>query len=123
MADQPQTPQTIGYDESEFEWENIHEESPDQIVFDTPGDKVIAQYLGWETIEFDDNKGEHREFVQHKLRLPDGPAVLNGGYELDDTLCKLDGLPRTVRITLVKFVDTGQASPMKSYRVDVAPAK
>lgn len=108
---------SFGYDASDFEWENVHEESPDQVTLDTIGDEFIAEYLGWEDIEFDNNKGEHQEFRQHKFRTPNGPAIINGGYELDECLCKLD-TPIMVRIKLIKFVDTGQASKMKSYRID-----
>jgi hypothetical protein len=113
------SPTIIGFDESQFVWENVKEEAPDQITFDTPDDVLIAEYKGMDRITFTDRNGEEKEFWQLRFRLPTGPAVVNGGYELVTTFKDIPEGSMT-RTQLVKLVDTGQASPMKSYRVDVA---
>lgn len=118
-VDTVESPQVVGYDATGVEWENIKEESPDQITLDVLGDTLIAIYKGTDIIEFENNKGEAQSFKQHRLRLPSGPAVINGSYELDAIFEKMP-VDSMFRLQLLKLVDTGQQSPMKSYRVDVA---
>lgn len=118
--------QVVGYTDQEFEWDLVKEESPDQITFDTIGDTLIALYQGMDLITFTEKKKdgteEDREFWQLRFRLPTGPAVVNGGYELVEAY--KDVAPNTMtRTQLVKFVDVGQQSPMKSYRIDQAKPK
>jgi hypothetical protein len=114
----------VGYDPSAFEWDLQHEESPDQIVFDTLGDEFTGLLLGSEVIDFTRTvKGEEvaDNFTQWRFRGPDGIIVLNGGYELNKELQKIE--PNTmVRIKLMKLVDVGQNDPMKSYRIWTARA-
>jgi hypothetical protein len=109
----------VGYDPAAFEWDLVHEESPDQIVFDTIGDEYTGLYLGSEVITFTKQvKGEDvdQEFTQHRFRDPGGITVVNGGYELNSELSKIE--PNTMlRIRLMKLVDVGQNDPMKSYRI------
>ena len=113
--------QVVGYDESQFEWETAHVEAGQQITFDTIGDTLIAEYLGQETVEFVDSHGETQQFVQLKFQVPgmDGPAYVNAGYDLAKAYEKIPNNSIT-RTQLRKLVDVDQASPMKSYRVDVA---
>jgi hypothetical protein len=115
-------PQTVGYSGEDFEWENIHEEAPDQLVFDTLGDTYIGEYLGMDLIEFEDRAGQPQEFWQLRFRDGNGVKVLNAGYELRETYKEIPTGTIT-RTQLMKFVDVGQQSPMKSYRVDRAKAK
>ena len=108
----------VGYDPTAYEWDIVHEESPDQIVFDTIGDEYVGLYLGAEVIEFESkkNKNEVETFTQHRFRDPGGITVINGGYELNAELAKI--APDTMlRIRLMKLVDVGQNDPMKSYRI------
>lgn len=111
----------VGYDPNAFQWEIAHEESPDQIVFDTIGDEYVGLYLGQETIEFADKRsGEAKEFVQLRFRDPVGLRVINAGYDLLQAFAKI--APGTMcRVVLMKLVDVGQNDPMKSYRVWTAP--
>jgi len=115
-------PDTVGYSADEFEFETVHTEAPDQIVFDTIGDTYIGKYLGQEVIEFETKKGTTESFTQLKFLDPQGGKVLNAGYDL---LQAFKGIQEQsiVRIQLMKFVDVDQESPMKSYRVDVAKAR
>lgn len=112
-----------GYDESDFQWSNVHEEAPDQVLFENIGDKFVGLYLGSEVIEFEDSKGDHQEFTQLKFRIPAGPVVINAGYELREAF-KSIAPESMVRIELIKFVKIrNQQSPMSSFRVDVAQAR
>jgi hypothetical protein len=106
----------VGYDPSAFEWDLVHEESPDQIVFDTVGDEYTGLYLGSEVIGFEDKKGDHQEFTQHRFRDPGGITVINGGYELNAELAKIPA-DTMIKVRLMKLVDVGQNDPMKSYRI------
>jgi hypothetical protein len=119
-------PVTVGFDDTQFEWTNVHVESPDQITFDTIGDTLVAVYLGQSVIkwtEVDKKTLEEipREFTQLRFMLPgDNPAVVNAGYDL---LQAYKDVPEghLTRTQYLKDVDVDQQSPMKSYRVDVGP--
>lgn len=132
--------QSAGYDETQFEWDNVHEEAPDQLLFTTIGDKYVGEYRGHELI-VPDPATPDEWFVQLKWHDQDGSKVCNAGYELRTAYVELvpdpagmaldkDGHAFTVRdiiapgsvtrTELIKLVDVKQATPMKSYRVDVA---
>jgi hypothetical protein len=113
--------QMAGYDPAAFEWDLQHEESPDQIVFNKEGDEYTGLKLGHELIEFEDSRGDHQEFTQWRFRDPGGITVINGGYELNTELSKIPD-DTMCRIRLMKLVDVGQQSPMKSYRIWTARA-
>ena len=115
-------PVTVGFDDTQFEWTNVHVESPDQITFDTIGDTLVAVYLGMSVITYLDKKtGAEEKFTQLRFMLPgDNPAVVNAGYDL---LQAYKDVPEghLTRTQYLKDVDVDQQSPMKSYRVDVGP--
>lgn len=114
---------SAGLDPTEFEWETVHEEAADQIVFDTLGDAYTGEYLGSELISFTDKKGEEQSFTQLKFRDKEGLKGINAGYELRKAF---DGIPQgaIVRVVYIKNVPiTGQESPMKSFRVDTAKSR
>lgn len=123
----------VGYDPSEFEWTTVHTESPDQVVFDAIGDTLVGVYAGHEIIYPDPVKDPGKWFVQLRWTIPGGSVFANAGYELRNAYTKTtydsEGLPTVVdkvpvgaitRTELMKFIDVDQASPMKSFRVDVA---
>lgn len=124
----------IGYaDSSEWQWETVHVEAADQLVFDTPGDLYIGIYAGHEIIYPDPEKHPEEWFVQLKWTDPQGAKFTNAGYELrnayTETTYNDEGRPTVTdkipvgtmtRNELMKLVDVDQASPMKSFRVDVA---
>ena len=129
--------QTYGYDASEFEWENVHEEAADQLVFDTEGDTYIGEYQGHEIIH-DTNKTPPMDwFVKLMWRDPEGLKFTNAGYELQTAYVKVttddagnpvnseDIIPpgTITRNVLVKKVNVKKASPMKSFRVDTAKSR
>src|SRR5271165_3186600 len=83
-----ENPSAVGYDDTQFEWENVHEEAPDQIIFTVIGDTYTGLYQGSEVITFDD-KGEEKSFTQLKFRDTDGLKVINAGYELGEAFAKI----------------------------------
>lgn len=125
-------PGVVGFNEEDYVWENVHEEAPDQLVFDTIGDKYIGKYEGHDVI-YPEAADPSKWFIQLRWRDNDGLKVTNAGYELrsayvdigeddDGKLVTTDRIPpgTVTRNELVKLVNVDQASPMKSYRVDVA---
>jgi hypothetical protein len=125
--------QTVGYDPSEFEWETIHVEAPDQVEFTEIGDKLIGRYAGHEVIYPDPAKKPEEFFIQLRWTIPTGSVFVNAGYELrniyTETTYDSEGRPSvtdkvalgTMTVNeLKKFVDVDQNDPMKSYRVDIA---
>lgn len=129
----------IGYaDSPDFQWDTVHTEAGDQLVFDTVGDLYIGIYAGHEIIYPDVNNPDpdkaKKWFVQLKWTDPEGAKFTNAGYELrsayTSTVYADDGTPvvtdkiaigSMTRNELKKLVDVDQASEMKSFRVDVAP--
>jgi hypothetical protein len=129
---------SVGYDDSpEYQWETVHTETGDQLVFDTVGDLYIGVYAGHEIIYPDPNNPDpdkaRKWFIQLKWTDPDGAKFTNAGYELRaayiDTiidpageLIVTDKIPigSMTRNELKKLVDVDQQSEMKSFRVDVA---
>jgi hypothetical protein len=119
----------------EIQWEIVHEESPDRILFEEEGDWIAGTFVAgsWITPPPVPNKsGELEEqdpFLQltfrnvltsagDKLRL----AVTNAGYALRTAYEEGVMSEGTLtRITLVKLTPIeGQQSPMKDIRVEVA---
>lgn len=129
----------VGYSPAEleamgdFQWETVHTESPDQVVFDEVGDLLVGTYAGHEIIYPDPEKSPFDWFVQLRWTIPTGAVFTNAGYELRNafttTVYDNEGRPTVTdkidpgsitRVELMKFVDVDQASEMKSFRVDVA---
>jgi hypothetical protein len=117
--------QVIGYDASQFDWETVHTEAPNQIHMEHVGDTLVAEYLGQEEIRWTPTTGKdagvEQSFIQLKFRINDTHYVLNAGYDLLKAYENVP--PKTITRTELKtLVDVGQQSPMKSYRVDQARA-
>lgn len=127
----------IGYADDGYQWDTVHTEAGDQLVFDTVGDLYIGLYAGHEIIYPDPNNPDpdkaKKWFVQLKWTDPEGAKFTNAGYELrtayTETTYGADGQPivtdkiaigSMTRNELKKLVDVDQASEMKSFRVDVA---
>jgi hypothetical protein len=119
---------SIGYDESGFTFETVHDEAGDKLEFEEVGDQYIGEYLGKSIITFtkqDPDTGELRDesFLQLRFKDPGGPKVINAGYELEKFFTGPDE-PKTgsiVRILLANKVDMGKGkNPMLSHRIDAA---
>jgi hypothetical protein len=117
-------PTTIGLDASAFEFKTIHEEAARQLDLTVPGDTYVGQYIESEWIDPMDPKRPDERFLQARFRDPDGVSAINCGYELRTTFDPAGDTPPVpgaiYRIELRRFVDVGQQSAMKSYRIDVA---
>ena len=122
-ANTVEDPGYVGLDDAEFEWETIHVEVPDQVQFTVEGDKFTGVYDGSEEIDPKDEKDPDKRFTQLQFHVDydrdTTHYVINAGYELKLAFEQI-APGSTVRITLMKLVDVKQASPMKSFRVDVA---
>lgn len=103
-------------DWNSVQWDTVAQEAGTRIVFDTIGDSFIGRYNGYRTVETAD--GEN--FKVLTWTGTDGePYETNAGYSLEQAFEDL--APGVItRVTYVKDVPTGQASPMKSFRVEVA---
>lgn len=109
----------------EYEWDNVVEESPTQIQFESPGEFIVGEYVKTETIPFVD-KTEEKEFQQIMLRglgigdLEKGTLYgINCGYKLRKASEQLEP-GKVIKVTYVKDVDTGAQQPMKDFKIDVA---
>jgi hypothetical protein len=134
VAEMEDAAQAVGYaDSGEYQWETVHVEAADQLVFDTLGDKYIGVYAGHEIIYPEPDKNPDKWFVKLNWTDPDGAKFTNAGYELrnayTETTYDSEGRPVVTdkipvgsftRNELMKLVNVDQASEMKSFRVDVA---
>jgi hypothetical protein len=97
-------------------WETVsREREPEiRITFDVIGDQFTGKYLGTRTIPTD--TGSYTQY-----RFQDGADFyfINPLASLRDAMSRVRA-GRMVRITYVSDMDTGQASPMKIFKVDVA---
>lgn len=121
---------SIGYDASEFDFERVHDEAGDKLVFEEVGDTYIGEYLGQDIITFtrpDEKTGEPVEesFLQVRFMDPSGPKVLNAGYELEKFFTETPPAKHSiVRLVLANKVDMGKGkNPMTSFAIDVATPK
>lgn len=130
-----ETTAPVGYDENQFEWETVHEEAPDQLQFTDVGDTYVGEYKGHDLI-FPQPDDHSEWFIQLKWRDPAGLKTTNAGYELQSTFTEVkfgengdpivtDIIPpgTVTRLRLMKLVDIGQPSLMKSFRVDSAKSR
>lgn len=99
------------------EWETIDRGAPLKFTFDKIGDHLVGVYEGMEQIT-NPNNGDI--FDQALFTDDEGDLVaISPGYQLKVTLATITPGTR-VRITYRADVDTGQASPMKSFTVEKA---
>ena len=108
----------IGFDEvpDDAEWETVEQESGQKLEFDSPGDVFIGTFVEIALIEPENGES----FEQHRFRDSQGTLwTINGGFKLKRALSGV-APGSLVRLTYIGDVDTGQPSPMKDYRVDVA---
>lgn len=142
-VDTTEATEIVGYGADGYEWETVHTEAPDQILFENPGDCYIGLYIGWSLIYVDpDNPKPEKAnqwFVQLHFTDPGGAKVINAGYDLRRAYLEQTNIRETAQDSSVrpdfkeiippqsmtrnlyaKDVDVDQNDPMKSFRVDVA---
>lgn len=109
--------------QTEPQWVTVssdQEQEETKIVFDTIGDQFIGKFLGTRTIEPSDPS--ERPYVQARFEGTDGEVYFtNLGYSLRKGLRDVRA-GHMVRVTYSDDLDTGQASPMKVFKVEVSKA-
>jgi hypothetical protein len=107
-------------------WGLVHDEAPDQLKFEEIGEEYVLIYVGQEEIfppatprQIEKNE-DPGSFIQLHFRCLGKPIVSNAGYELRMAFADVPACT-WVRLKYVKNVDTGEASPMKSFKVWQGP--
>jgi hypothetical protein len=88
-----------------------------KIVFDTIGDVFMGRYLGMR--EVPSNEGS---FKQARFEFEDDIYFVNANHSLREGLSTVR-LGTVTRITYTDDLDTGQAQPMRVFKVETARAK
>lgn len=119
-----ETESNVDFIGTEDEWETVAEESGEKMKFETVGDEFIGTYEGLtHIVPKKEGTTEEDEFDQLLFRDGNGKLyALNAGYKLLEAFTG-ENAPATgsrVKLTYVGNVDTGQPSPMKDFRVQVA---
>lgn len=109
-----------------IEWRTVNEETSGEetkIIFNVIGDEFVGVYLGLREVAGRDEWGNPAPaYSQARFSDPSNPSDVyftNCGYSLRNGL-KDVRKGSLVRITWTSEQDTGQASPMRVFRVDVA---
>jgi hypothetical protein len=89
-------------------------EPENKIIFEVIGDSFTGTYLGMRKMENADGN-----YQQARFEKSDGIYFVNVNYSLREGLKTVRTGSKT-RITYVEDLDTGQASPMRVYTVEVA---
>jgi hypothetical protein len=85
-----------------------------KIVFDTIGDSFTGTYLGSRTMDNQDGS-----YIQYRFEKDNEIYFVNANYNLRQGF-KTVRAGSKVRITYTDDLDTGQASPMRCFKVEVA---
>lgn len=85
-----------------------------KIVFDTFGDTFTGTYLGMRSITNDQGS-----YQQARFQTDDGIFFTNANYSLKEGL-KSVRTGTITRVTFVNDLDTGQASPMRIFTIEVS---
>jgi hypothetical protein len=100
------------------QWTTVSEDTEEEIkiIFDTIGDEFIGTYLGTRTLTNNDE-----QYVQFRFRGSDNGETYftNGSHSLRQGMSTVRP-GQLCKITYAKDIDTGQESPMRSFRVEVA---
>lgn len=114
----------VAPDENDDElWDNVVEESPSRVIFDTVGDRFSGLYVGEE--EIDPGTGDNDIFTLYLFRKNGELFAINKSYKLAQAMDKIEPGSH-VRITYVKDIATNRrdeygnaVNPLKDFRVDV----
>lgn len=113
-----ETPTESGVDfiPDDQDWETVEEESGQKLAFNNPGEQFVGVYVGTETIHPENGDS----FDQQRFRDDAGTLyAINGGHKLRSAFEGVES-GAICRITYMGEIDTGQPSPMKDYRVEIA---
>lgn len=101
------------------QWKTVSEEGSEEetkIVFDSMGDSFVGKFLG--TRQIDNADGN---YTQARFEANGEVYFTNLGYSLRRGLSNVR-VGSLVRVTWTDEQDTGQASPMRIFRVEVGSA-
>lgn len=93
-------------------WEDVDSEA--QIVFDTIGDRFVGTFVGW-------SESESKGIPQAHFVNDEGKFFVNCGWSLKQQL-KDVAKGTLCRLIYVADQDTGQASPMMIFKVQIKRA-
>lgn len=115
MAKDTATEDPVTFLPDDSEWETVVEESGEKYVWENVGQQFIGTYREQRTISAEG----YEPFDQQVFDVDGKVVTMNGGYKLREAFADI---PKgsLVRITYVGDIDTGQPSPMKDFRVEVA---
>lgn len=109
----------------EMTWSTVADGTADtaeetKIVFDSVGDEFTGLYLGMRLVEPSDGSSPYKQARFQGMPETDAAAELyftNANHSLREGLKDVrKGTP--VRLTFTDEIDTGQASPMKVFRIE-----
>jgi hypothetical protein len=105
---------------AEYEWSTVSQDDVNEtkISFDFIGDEFIGTYLGTRS-----QQNDNGSYTQLRFRGEDGEVYFtNANYSLSEGMRQVRP-NNLVRLTYVADKDTGQPTPMRIFRVDVARPK
>lgn len=105
-----------------FEWTTVSDaEAAEEtkIVFEDIGDEFIGEFLGFRELQ-DQASGQH--YVQARFRVEEDIYFTRANHSMKNGLNSVR-VGQTVRIVYASDIDTGQASPMRGFTVQVGRAK
>lgn len=106
----------------EMTWKTVSDpaqtDEETKIVFDTIGDEFIGTYLGMREVD----GGENGKYKQARFKANDELYFVNANYSLRQGL-KDVRIGSLARIEFTSEQDTGQASPMRVFTVQVGTRK
>lgn len=110
------TPEEQALEADAREWREVSEEDVAEVkfTFDAVGDQFIGVYTGLRVIE-----NENGKFTQFRFTRDGEHYFINAGWNLIQGMRQVREGQR-VRITWISERDTGAATPMRVFRVDVA---
>lgn len=106
--------------QSQPEWVTVSEDEVDELkfTFDLIGEALTGEFLGTRTLNNPDGP-----YTQYRYESSDGQVwFVNGNYSLQQGMQNVR-IGSLCRITYVADKDTGQATPMRIFSVEVARRK
>lgn len=106
----------------EFEWTTVSDaeaQEETKIVFEDIGDEFVGEFLGFRQLQ-DQASGQH--YTQARFRQDEEIYFTRANHSMKNGLDNVR-VGQTVRIVYASDIDTGQASPMRGFTVQVGRAK
>lgn len=110
------TPEEQAQEADAAQWRTVSEDDVEEtkVTFDDMNEPFIGTYRGHRIIENENGKFTQFLFEENGMRY-----FTNAGWNLIQGMAKVN-IGQRVRITWINNRDTGQETPMRIFRVDVA---